>query len=408
MVRKSAQSSPAREVMMDRRERLIARAKQGYRLVYGAEPSRFFASPGRVNLIGEHSAPSGGYVLSCAINRDTVIALGPGDKNETGRLLHAAAIDMGSARCRIDLDGDAAPAGNSWENHVRGVAAMLEQSGHALRPARLAIAGDIPLGAGLASSASLGVAIALGLSDYSNLSLSPHTLAGLAHKAEQEFVGAPSSVADHLTAACASAGKALLIDCSCHEHMPIPIAPGLAIMVIDTGIRRAHGDDVFAARAVQCAAAARHYGAASLRDLTLEQLERGQAGLDDVLFARARHVVKDAALVEPAAVALARGDAATLSEALAASHASLSLDFEVSLPAIDQLVEMIAGALGPAGGVRLTGEGFGGCLVAVVVEEAVETVHEVIAKKYNLSAALPARAEVLHASSGASVVRPAA
>jgi galactokinase len=393
---------------MDRRERLIARAKQGYRLVYGAEPSRFFASPGRVNLIGEHSAASGGYVLSCAINRDTVIALGPGDKNETGRSLHAAAIDMGSARCLVDLDGDPAPAGNAWENHVRGIAAKLEQSGHALRPARLAIAGDIPLGAGLASSASLGVSIALGLSDYSNLSLSPHTLAAIAHAAEQEFVGVLSSMADHLVVACAIAGQALLVDCSNHEHMPIPIAPGLAIMVIDTGIRRAHGDDVFAARAVQCAAAAKHYGVASLRDLSLEQLEAKRAGLDDTLFARAHHVVQDLALVEPAAVALTKGDAGLLRDVMAASHASLSRDFEVSLPAIDRLVELIADALGPAGGVRLTGEGFGGCLAAVVAEEAVSTVIDIIEKKYNISAALPARVEVFYASSGAAAVRPAA
>lgn len=125
---------------MDRRDRLIARAKQGYRLAYGAEPSRFFAAPGRVNLIGEHTGPSGGYVLSCAINRDTIIALGPADKNETGRKLHVVAIDMGSARCAVDLEAPNARGDNSWENHVRAIAAKLQEARHALRPARLAIA----------------------------------------------------------------------------------------------------------------------------------------------------------------------------------------------------------------------------------------------------------------------------
>ncbi len=359
---------------MDRRERLIARVKQGYRLTYGAEPSRFFAAPGRVNLIGEHSGPGGGYVLSCAINRATVIALGPADKNEIGRWLHTAAIVMGSARCKLDLDGAIAPGFNNWENHVRGIAAGLERAGQTLRPARLAVAGDIPIGAGLASSASLGVGIGLALSDYSNLSLNPHKLAEIAHAAEQEFVTPSVSMADHLAAACASSGRALLIDCTSLEHMPIPIAPGLAIMVIDTGIRRPHGDDVFVQRAAQCAAATKHYGVASLREIAPEHLEAKRAGLDDELFARARHVVHDIALVEPAAVALAKGNTAVLSEVLAISHAWLSRDYEVSLPAIDRLVELIAGALGRAGCVRLTGEGFGGCLVAVVEENAVTTV----------------------------------
>ena len=392
-------------VPMDRRDRLIARAKQGYRLAYGAEPSRFFAAPGRVNLIGEHTGPSGGYVLSCAINRDTIIALGPADTNETGRKLHVVAIDMGSARCAVDLEAPNARGDNSWENHVRAIAARLQEARHALRPARLAIAGDIPLGAGLASSASLGVGIALALSDYNNLSLSPHTLAEIAYSAEQEFVGSAASIADHLAIACASDGRALLIDCARLEHMPIPIAAKLAIMVIDTGIRRPHGDDVFAVRAVQCAATAQHCGVASLRDLTPDELRRQTADLDPLLYARARHVVQDIALVEPAAIALARGDVALLGEVLAASQASLSRDYEVSLPAIDRLVDLIAKALGSAGGVRLTGEGFGGCLVAAVHEDASDIVHEVIEKRYNPRAALPARTEVICASSGAAVVR---
>lgn len=239
--------------------------------------------------------------------------------------------------------------------------------------------------------------IALALADYNNLSLSPHKLAEIAYSAEQEFVGSAASIADHLAIACASDGRALLIDCARLEHMPIPIAAKLAIMVIDTGIRRPHGDDVFAVRAVQCAATAQHCGVASLRDLTPDELRWQTADLDPLLYARARHVVQDIALVEPAAIALARGDVALLGEVLAAS--------QVSLPAIDRLVDLIAKALGSAGGVRLTGEGFGGCLVAAVHEDASDIVHEVIEKRYNPRAALPARAEVICASSGAAVVR---
>jgi len=390
---------------MDRRERLIARAKQGYRLAFGAEPSRFFAAPGRVNLIGEHVDYNGGYVLPAAINRDTVIALGPADKNAKGSVIEAAAIDMGSAKCRVDLDAPLTPGENAWENHVRGVIAALRALGHELRPVRIAIAGDIPIGAGLSSSASLGVGIALALSDYSNLSLSREVIAKVAQSAENDFVGCACGIMDQMASACASEGHALLLDCDSLQHMPIPIDPRLAIMVIDTGIRRQLTQSAFNQRRAECVAAAQHFGVASLRDLAPELLEAGRATLDPVLFARARHVVQEIALVEPAAVALAKGDTALLAEVMAASHWSLSEDYAVSLPAIDALVTLLAEVLGDAGGVRLTGAGFGGCLVAVVDEAATAAVIAAVEERYNPTAALAARAEVFQASAGASSVR---
>lgn len=390
---------------MDRRERLIARAKQGYRLAYGAEPSRFFAAPGRVNLIGEHVDYNGGYVLPAAINRDTVIALGPADKNAKSAAIEAVAIDMGSARCQIDCAAPIVPGDNAWENHVRGVIAAIRRLGHELRPVRIAIAGDIPIGAGLSSSASLGVGIALALSDYSNLSLSPETLARVAQSAENDFVGCACGIMDQMASACASAGHALLLDCATLQHMPIPIDPRLAIMVIDTGIRRQLTDSAFNQRRAECEAAAEHYGVASLRDLSPEQLEAGRGMLSDALYARARHVVQEIALVEPAAVALAKGDTALLAEVMAASHWSLAEDYAVSLPPIDALVTLIAEVLGNAGGVRLTGAGFGGCLVAVVDAAATTEVIAAVEQRYNPSAALAARAEVYQASAGAAAIR---
>ncbi len=390
---------------MDRRERLIARAKQGYRLAFGAEPSRFFAAPGRVNLIGEHVDYNGGYVLPAAINRDTVIALGPADKNAKGCAIEAVAIDMGSARCRIDCEAPLVPSDNAWENHVRGVIAAFRALGHTLRPARIAIAGDIPIGAGLSSSASLGVVIALALSDYSNLSLSPDVLAQVAQSAENDFVGCACGIMDQMASACAQKGHALLLDCTTHQHMPIPIDPRLALMVIDTGIRRQLTQSAFNQRRAECEAAARHYGVTSLRDLSPDQLEAGRAALEPVLYARARHVVHEIALVEPAAVALARGDTALLAEVMAASHWSLAEDYAVSLPPIDALVTLIATVLGDAGGVRLTGAGFGGCLVAVVDQAASADVIAAVEQRYNPTAALAARAEVYHASAGAAAIR---
>lgn len=392
---------------MDRRERLIARARQGYRLAYGAEPSRFFSAPGRVNLIGEHVDYNGGYVLPAAINRDTVIALGPADQNDKARFIDAVAIDMGSARIRTALDAPIEPGVNSWENHVRGVIAGLRLHGQETRPARIAIAGDIPIGAGLSSSASFGVAIALALSDYSNLSLGPVMLAQIAQAAENDFVGCACGIMDQMASACAAPDHALLLDCRSLQHMAIPIAPGLAIMVIDSGIRRQLADSAFNQRRAECEAAAKHYGVALLRDLTPERLEAERGGLDDASYARARHVVQEIALVEPAAVALTTGDTALLAEVMAASHASLRDDYAVSLPAIDQLVDLVAGVLGTSGGVRMTGAGFGGCLVAVTAQDAANAVSEAIAKHYNPKAAFPARAEVFSASGAAAAIRNA-
>jgi galactokinase len=390
---------------MDRRERLIARARQGYRLAFSAEPSRFFAAPGRVNLIGEHVDYNGGYVLPAAINRDTVIALGPADKQDKGRFIEAAAIDMGSARCRVDLDAPLAAGDNAWENHVRGVIAAIRRLGHEVKPARIAIAGDIPIGAGLSSSASLGVGLALALSDYGNLSLSAETLAKVAQSAENDFVGCACGIMDQMASACASEGHALLLDCASLQHMPIPMASGLAITVIDTGIRRQLTESAFNQRRAECEAAARHYGVKTLRELSPDQLEAARSSLDDVLYARARHVVQEIGLVEPAAVALAKGQTAMLAEVMAASHWSLSKDYAVSLPAIDRLVELIADVLGNAGGVRLTGAGFGGCVVAVAEDAASEAIIAAVEQRYNRSASLAARAEVFHASAGAAPIR---
>jgi galactokinase len=391
--------------MMDRRAQLIARAADGYRRTFGAEPTRFYAAPGRVNLIGEHVDYNGGLVLPCAIDRETVIALGPPAGAGTGRFVEAVAIDIDDASCRIDLARPVVPGVHEWENHLRGVIAGIGHHGHAVRPARLAIAGDVPQGAGLSSSASLGVVIGLALSDNSEIGLTPVALAKIAQGAENDFVGCACGIMDQMASACASEGHALLLDCASLEHRPVPIAPGLAIMVIDTGIRRQLTTSAFNQRRAECEAAAAHYGIALLRDLSLERLEAERGALDDVLYARARHVVREIALVEQAAGALAEGNTALLAEVMAASHWSLSRDYAVSLPAIDRLVEIIASALGDRGGVRLTGAGFGGCLVAVVDAGAADAVHEAIARDYNPSAALPARAEVFAAQAGAAPIR---
>ncbi len=391
---------------MDRRERLIARARQGYRLAFGVEPTRFVAAPGRVNLIGEHVDYNDGYVLPCAIDREAIVAFGPPAADSKQKLFEAVALDMGdmaSARDAFDLIAPIRPGENNWQNHVRGVVQALGRYGYRVRPMRMAVAGDVPIGAGLSSSAAFGVATALACSEYSGLSLAAETLAKVAQIAENDFVGCACGIMDQMASAASVADHALLLDCRTLQHLPIPIHSGLAITVIDTGLRRSLTESAFNQRRAECEAAAQHFGVKALRDIDAAQLEAGAPGLDSVLLARARHVVTEIERVEPVAVALTRGDTALLAEVMREAHLSLSGDFDVSLPPIDQLAALVAEALGDAGGVRLTGAGFGGCLVAVSTHDAISAVDDAIAR-YNGAADLPARAETFKPISGAAPI----
>ncbi|UYV16916.1 galactokinase [Porphyrobacter sp. ULC335] len=392
---------------MDRREKLMARARQGYRLAYGAEPTHFFAAPGRVNLIGEHVDYNDGYVLPCAIDREAIVALGPADRDDPVPRFEAVALDMGemaSARDSFDLVGPIRQGENNWQNHVRGVIQALGRYGHRVKPARIAIAGDVPIGAGLSSSAAFGVAVALACSEHSGLGLSPTMLAKVAQIAENDFVGCACGIMDQMASAASVADHALLLDCRTLEHMPIPVHPSLAITVIDTGIRRSLTESAFNQRRAECEAVAAHFGLKALRDLDWATLEAAQDSLDPTLYRRARHVVGEIQRVEPVGTALAQGDTALLAEVMREAHLSLSADFDVSLPQIDRLAALIAEGLDDAGGVRLTGAGFGGCLVAVTAHDAAPVIEAAVAL-YNTGADLPARTETFRPISGAAAIR---
>lgn len=396
---------------MDRRDRLIARARQGYRLAYGVEPMRFYAAPGRVNLIGEHVDYNDGFVLPCAIDRETIVAVGPQAPQTRDKLFEAVALDMGdprsgggaSARDMFDLLAPIRPGENNWQNHVRGVVQALGRYGYRVRPMRIAIAGDVPMGAGLSSSAAFGVAVALACSDYSGFALTPELLAKVAQLAENDFVGCACGIMDQMAAAAAQAGNALLLDCRSLDTMAVPVHKSLAITVIDTGIRRSLTESAFNQRRAECEAVAQHFEIKALRDLDYGRLLRAEPDLDHTLFRRARHVVTELDRIGPVGIALAKGNTAVLAEVMREAHLSLSEDFDVSLPPIDLLAQMIAETLGDAGGVRLTGAGFGGCLVAVAAHDAAGAIEDAIAR-YNAEADLPARAEVFRPTSGAAPI----
>jgi galactokinase len=374
-----------------------SRAEAAFAAAFGGAPELVVQAPGRVNLIGEHTDYNDGFVLPCAIDSGTVIAA----RRRSEAVLAAIAADYGEED-RISLDSPIARIGG-WRDYVRGVADVLRGEGLA-RGAEVAIAGDVPQGAGLSSSASLEVALATTLARLGGLELDPTRIALLAQKAENDFVGCACGIMDQLVSARASEGQALLIDCRSLDCRPVPMPDGLAVIVIHSGIERGLVDGAYNERRRQCEAAARHYGVAALRDLDEQALLAGRGGLDPVAFRRARHVVTENARTLAAAEALASGDLSRLGLLMAQSHASMRDDFEITIPAIDRLVAIAAEAIGGDGGARMTGGGFGGCIVALAPQALVERVREAVERNYRSPDDRPARFMVCRPSAGAGPV----
>lgn len=357
-----------------------ARAREAFVQAWGAAPQLQVQAPGRVNLIGEHTDYNDGFVLPCAIDYATVIAASP----RTDTLVRVVAADEGLGIDRFDL---AAPIARldepRWTLYVRGMVQALREDGHALRGADLAVAGDIPQGAGLSSSASLEVAVGQAFKSLYGLdAIDPTRLAVLAQRAENDFVGVRCGIMDQLASARGRRGHALLIDCRSLETTAVPWPSDWAIMIIHSRVRRGLVDSEYNIRRRQCEEAARHFGVPALRDVELLRLERDAAGLDPVVLRRARHIVTENQRTLEAAQALRAADLPRLGELMAASHASMRDDFEITTPAVDALAALAHGAIGGEGGARMTGGGFGGCVVAVMPAQRVDEVRAAVLAGY--------------------------
>jgi galactokinase len=351
-------------------------------------------APGRVNLIGEHTDYNDGFVLPCAIGFGTWVAAAP---RQDGRV-RVLALDQDAALDEFALAAPlhgaaAAAAPNPWPLYVRGMAQVLQQAGWALAGADLAISGNVPQGAGLSSSAALEVALGQAWRQLSQLQgLDGKGIARLAQRAENEVVGCRCGIMDQLISACGEAGHALLIDCRSLQTQPVPVPAHWEVLILHSRVQRGLVDSAYNERRAQCEAAARHYGVAALRDLDLPALQAGAAGLDATVLRRARHIVTENARTLAAAAALGQGDMAALRPLMAASHASMRDDFAISHPAVDRLVDILATALGPEGGVRMTGGGFGGCVVALAPAAAAQRALAAAAAHYRSPEGLPATA----------------
>lgn len=351
---------------------LAARTLERFADIVGASPDLAVRAPGRVNLIGEHTDYNDGFVLPAAIGLQSIVAV----RRRSDGIVRMIAADFSDSISEFDL---AAPIGRDarqpWSDYIRGVATALQGRGVDLGGVDMLVAGDIPQGSGLSSSASLSVAsgmafgalFAPGCFDATEIAL-------IAQRAECDFVGMRCGNMDQLASAHGTAGHALLIDCRSLDVRPVVLPEETAILIVHSGISRGLVDGHYNERRAQCEAVARQLGAPALRDVTLDQLQGARAELDPVAYRRARHVVTENARTLAAANAMVTGDLVSLGELMAASHASMRDDFEITLPAIDDLAIELRAAIGPRGGARMTGGGFGGAVVALVEADAVDAV----------------------------------
>jgi galactokinase len=382
--------------------RLAEGAIGGLRDLAGTGPDAAWAAPGRVNLIGEHTDYNDGYVLPVAIDRHTVVA--------------AARRGDGRLRCRslqeadvLDLRLDDIGAGtvDGWGAYVAGAAWALRHEGVELAGADAMVNGDVPLGAGLSSSAALACAAAGALAAVAGASLDARQLARVAHRAEVEVVGMPCGVMDQLAATLGRAGEAVFIDTRTLDasHIPFdPAAAGLALVVIDTRAPHRLVEGAYAERRAACERAAAALGVPALRDADLEMVEAFEAAgrLDPLLARRARHVVTEDTRVLAAVRLLRAGALDQLGGVLAASHASLRDDYEVSCPELDVAVEAAVGA--GAVGARMTGAGFGGSAIALVPMGLVGAVEAAVAAAYAERGFRPPRVFGVGVGAGAAAI----
>jgi len=379
--------------------------EETFRRHFGVPPEVVVLSPGRVNLIGEHTDYNEGWVLPAALDLGTAVAARrrPDGRLRTVALRLAATDEVALAELRP-------PRGPTWSRYVRGVAALLLEAGCVFPGADLLIDGDLPLEAGLSSSASLELGVALALAALAGCSIERRALARLGQQAEHDFAGVPCGIMDQMAVALGRAGHALLLDCRTLEIEPVPFPPEARLLIVDSGVPRSLAASAYRERRAECEEAVRRLQALypqvrALRDVTPEMLAEAQAALPENLRRRARHVVNENRRVLDSVAALRSGDLEAFGRLMDASHESLRGDFEVSGPELDLLVEC-ARRMPGVWGARLTGAGFGGSIIALVEAEQAGPASEGILEEYRRKGGRPGRAWVCMPAEGVRLVNP--
>jgi galactokinase len=369
---------------------------------FRAEP-RIFRAPGRVNLIGEHTDYNDGFVLPAAIELYTWTAIAPrkhGKLRVFSEHLHETA--------EIDLTETHPQSQGQWRDYLQGVAWMMQRLGVPLAGADIAVQSDVPIGAGLASSAALEVSLASALLSSSGRTMGLLEIAKLCQRAENEFVGARVGIMDQFASCFGSADHAILLDCRTLEFARLPLPASHALVICNSMVKHAHSGGEYNQRRTQCDQGVTLLrrglpAIQALRDVTLEQLQAHRPELPDLIYRRCHHVLSENERVLRCARALQDGDLRSLGHAMAESHLSLRNDYEVSCRPLDLLVEIATRREGVLGS-RMTGGGFGGCTITLVETAAVAEFQRSVSKEYKLATGIDAEIYVSRAGPGVSEV----
>ena len=371
-----------------------------FRQSFGYPATLTVKAPGRVNLIGEHTDYNDGFVLPCAIDYETVVSCAKRDD----RQIKVIAVDCDGQQDIFSLDEPIlAHDSQQWSNYIRGVIKHLQKRDANFGGADLVVSGNVPQGAGLSSSASLEVAIGKAIQALYHLTVDNVALALNGQEAENQFVGCNCGIMDQLISALGKANHALLIDCRTLGTRAVPMPANVAVVIINSNVKRGLVDSEYNARREQCETGARFFAVDKLRDVEMDQFLAVEQKLDPVVAKRVRHVLSENARTLAAANALAEGDLTKMGVLMAESHASMRDDFEITVPPIDTLVEIVKEEIGTEGGVRMTGGGFGGCVVALLPTDRVAGVRAAVERQYHQKTGLKETFYVCHASEGTGI-----
>lgn len=381
----------------------IKNAQQLFTQKHQKQPALTVYAPGRVNIIGEHTDYNDGFVMPCAINFGTAVS---GTKRDD-QIWNVYAADLDETD-EFSLNVEIPKSEHKWANYVRGVVKFIqERYPHFQQGANLVISGNVPLSSGLSSSAALEVAVGKFCQQLGDLPLSHTDIALNGQKAENQFVGANCGNMDQLISALGQENHLLMIDCRSLETTPTPVPEDIAVIIVNSNVPHDLVTGEYNTRRQQCEEAAKFFGVKALRDVSVEQFQKREAeltALSPLAAKRARHVVTENQRVLDAVEALKKNDLTRLGELMGESHDSMRDDFEVTVPQIDYLVELAQLVIGKSGGARMTGGGFGGCIVALAPHDKVDAVRKIIADNYEKTTGLKEIFYVCTASQGVRVI----
>ena len=366
-----------------------------FRETFSTEPDFVVRSPGRVNLIGEHTDYNDGFVFPMALEQATWLACSARDDHHI--VIHSINYQE---RKKIDMQNLQRSDETTWDEYIKGVVNVLQQQQQKpLFGFNAMLISDVPMGAGLSSSASFELGIACALCAANDIAWNKVAMATLCQQAENQWVGVNCGIMDQLICSIGEKGCAVMIDCRDLSYQSAPLPKNTKVVILDTSTRRGLVESAYNERREQCETAAKVLGIPALRDISLDTLLEKQQLLDEVVFRRARHVVSENERVQQALRAMHQQDTVALGELLKASHHSLAQDYEVTNNALNAIVDC-ANAIDGCYGARMTGAGFGGCAVALVDSDHIDAFIKTLNQQYTDKTGLTASVYVTTATQG--------